>query len=383
MWEVIVKILTSDKTPWIIVTITACISGWWALKKFRYEKRLEKFKETNSNLFKDKKQEVLAAIATLSIFKRSPEFEKNTIDVLLSRLYTELDYDIINSILTTLIQNSNKEELIYIAGGLQDINRNFFIQDYPMNQRMVDINNAIKSLTTTESVFNTPEYETLLADKKAEPEVFIRNKNEVEKKYNEEFKEIFSYQKYRSIWHKQVTADAYAMFMRKAFISNKKDGLEMNLYQNDFNYVYMAELGFEKVNAARSAFSFGTITDVHFNNCEIFRCTFESSKMNITTFRNGVLERVSFKLARLEEIVFENISFRDCSFELTDILKTKFINCTGLQQDHFIDAIYFDDECIFPQGIVVEHIESYKLRKQKEREELEKNRETNKDMPVV
>ena len=269
MWE----LLSSSSTPWVIVTISGIISAIWGFRKLQLEKkdekekllyqnRLEKFKETNENLFKQNKQEVLAAIATLSIFKQDEDFEKNTIDVLLSRLYTELDYDIINSILSTLIQDSNKEELIYIAGGLQDINRNFFIQDTPMKQRIVDINKVISTLYTSIEKQNTPEFSQLVADKKADPEIFIRNKDEVEKKYNDEFRQLFSYQKYRSIWHKQVTADAYAMFMRKAYLYNRKEGLEMSLYQNDFNYVYMAELGFEQVNISRSALSYATITEI-------------------------------------------------------------------------------------------------------------------------
>src|SRR2546423_1711307 len=60
---------------YLVTLATAAISGWYGYSKYRYEKKLEKFKETNTDLFnKDDKQLVLAAIATLSIFKKDKQF---------------------------------------------------------------------------------------------------------------------------------------------------------------------------------------------------------------------------------------------------------------------------------------------------------------------
>jgi hypothetical protein len=117
---------------WIIGILTSIIAGLNAWKKYRYEEKLKFFKETNTNLFKEEKEIVLAAISTLSIFKRDPNFENHTTNVLLSRLYTELDYDITNAICSALIQYSNREELLDISSEILDINRNFFVQEYPV-----------------------------------------------------------------------------------------------------------------------------------------------------------------------------------------------------------------------------------------------------------
>lgn len=362
MWDILLQLLSSSSTPWIVGIITAFITGWWALKKLRYEKRLEKFKETNASLFKERKQEVLAAIATLSIFKRDPEFEKNTIDVLLSRLYTELDYDVINSILTTLIQDSNREELLYIARGLQDINRNFFIQEHPLNLRLSDMDNALKKLDESNRHFGNDTYKTLLADKKVDAEIYVRNKELVQKKYETEFLDLFSYQKYKLVWHKQVTADAYAAFMRKAFLTKERGNLVMDLFQNDFNYVYMAEVTTTVTKVKRSAFGYGTFAEADFFNITFERNSFVNAVIKESSFRGGSISDTDFSKVNFEGVVFENITFARTKFNTTDFRKTKFINCSGLQQEDFNDAICYDNDCTFPAGIVVEHENDYRAR---------------------
>ncbi len=426
MGEFLKQLLSGTNTPWIIGILTAAITGIFSLRKIRYEKReennklreekrmeneklryekrLEKFKETNESLFKEKKQEVLAAIATLSIFKKDPEFEKNTIDVLLSRLYTELDYDIINSILTTLIQDSNRSELLYIAEGLQDINRNFFVKKSPMDLRIGDINAAVKKLYDSEKVFQTDpsSYNQQLIEKKVEYELFLENRDAVLKKYHEDFNELFVYQKYRLVWHKQVSADAYATFMRKAYLANKSEELVIKLFQNDFNFVYMAEVKATSTCIERSAFGTALFVKVDFDHILAYGNTFSQSQIIETTFKNGDMNKtdfpsVSFDDVRFENLTvrdssfessvlknslfskikmkniiftktkctntkFENIEFENCTFNTADFVKTSFINCTGLYQDQFLNALCFDHDCVFPEGITVEHYDDYVKR---------------------
>lgn len=111
LFEMIPEFLKGVNLVYVIGIISGIASALWAYKKFLYEKQLEKFKDANINLFKTDKQEVLAAIATLGFFNRDRKFKQNTIDILLSRLYTELDYDITNAIASALIQYSNRRDL--------------------------------------------------------------------------------------------------------------------------------------------------------------------------------------------------------------------------------------------------------------------------------
>ena len=112
---------TGANLTWIIGILSSIAAGLSALSKFRYQNKLELFKETNINIFKQEKEEVLAAISTMSLFKKDARFERHTTNVLLSRLYTELDYDITNAICSALIQYSNRRELLDISSEISSI----------------------------------------------------------------------------------------------------------------------------------------------------------------------------------------------------------------------------------------------------------------------
>lgn len=384
MGEFFKQLISSSNTPWIVGIITAAITGIFSLRKvryekreennklredkkmesekLRYEKRLEKFKETNESLFKDKKQEVLAAIATLGIFKRDQEFEKNTIDVLLSRLYTELDYDVINSILSTLIQDSDRNELLNIADGLQDINRNFFIQEHPMRQRINDVDDAVKKIEMSSEIYKTEEYYKNVKQNLADAEVFVKNKEDALAKYKSDFQELIALHKYKLKWHKQVTADAYAMFLRKAYLANKNGELTVRLFQNDFNYVYMAEVTTTETSISRSALSSATFAKVDFNKTNFQKNDFYASRFYECGFRTGIINASIFEANHFDDVIFENIHFETTGFLNCTFTNTKFLNCSGLTQDSFTDCRYIGKQSIFPTGISIESNAEYEAR---------------------
>ena len=51
---------TGANLTWIIGILSSIVAGLSALSKFRYEKKADLFKDTNINIFKQKKEEVLA-----------------------------------------------------------------------------------------------------------------------------------------------------------------------------------------------------------------------------------------------------------------------------------------------------------------------------------
>ena len=75
---------------YIIGIISALIGGVWAFYRFVYEKKLERFKEASTNLFVGDENQVLAAVAHLGVFKKDMFFKRNTVAVLLTKLYREL-----------------------------------------------------------------------------------------------------------------------------------------------------------------------------------------------------------------------------------------------------------------------------------------------------
>jgi len=263
--EMIPEFLKSFDLVYVIGIISAIFSARWAYKKFLYENQLEKFKDANTNLFKTEKQEVLAAIATLGVFRRDRKFKQNTIDILLSRLYTELDYDITNAIASALIQYSNRQELKYIADELVGINRNFFLQTYPIGLMIDDLKKKwsfFKQLeneqlpeaetvseTETETVSETEKdnlEKTPLPAAGNVSEIERDNVAEMKEKLQVEYQRLYPKSLYELTWHKQVTADTYSRIMRKASRESKFTRrlrrLEMKLYQNDFNFTHLAKI---------------------------------------------------------------------------------------------------------------------------------------------
>jgi uncharacterized protein YjbI with pentapeptide repeats len=333
---------------YLVTLATAAISGWYGYSKYRYEKKLEKFKETNTDLFnKDDKQLVLAAIATLSIFKKDKQFEKNVTDVLLSRLYTELDYDVTNAIGNALLQYSNRNELIEIASKILEINRNFFVQTNPIKQRGYDIDKMMSDLNKLQT-----KADTTSTDKS---DIGLETKLDMARtSFQEALKVIFPKQQYELMWHKQTTADTYAMVIRRAHLEKVGEGLDIQLYQNDFNYVYMAQFKTSSCSLIRSALSAGVYADVDFLNISlIYQCYFQRSYFNDSSFVGGKMVDTTFDTSTFENVKFENMDFSKTTFYQCSFSRTRFVNCKGLDQVDFSGAIRKDESCEFPQGISV------------------------------
>lgn len=334
---------------YLITLATTAIGGWYGYTKYRYEKKLEKFKDTNKDLFnKDDKQIVLAAIATLSIFKKDRQFEKNVTDVLLSRLYTELDYDVANAIGNTLLQYSNRKEMIEIASEILEINRNFYVQTNPIQQRGYDIDKMLSTLNKLQT-----KSDNATANDKSD----IANDMKLEmarQSFQDALKSIFPKQQYELLWHKQITADTYAMVIRRAFLEKENKGLDIRLYQNDFNYAYMAQFKTSSCSMKNSALSSSTFVNIEFMNIsEIFRCHLQGSAFYDSNFQGGTIIKSEFDSSSFENVVFDGIDFSETTFINCRFSFVRFENCKGLQQSDFDGAVRYNDDCIFPAGISV------------------------------
>jgi uncharacterized protein YjbI with pentapeptide repeats len=342
---------TGANLTWIIGILSSIIAGLSALSKFRYENKLQLFKETNANIFKKEKEEVLAAISTLSVFKKDSRFEKHATNVLLSRLYTELDYDITNAICSALIQYSNRLELIDILSNVLDINRNFFIQTAPTDQRIRDVEKCWEDLNAAghdegkkDDLHNNIDGATNPA--KESKQSAVESLFDLEKSSSKELLETYrqsslsliTKKRYELLWHKQITADTYSRILRRAYSArtrgldrirqkyyklvgakskyNRFKELDMNFYQNDFNYVFMAFFNTSTCNIIRSAIASSTIVDVGFLNIgRISGSSFEWNTFYNCRFRGGMAEPgTSFRSCKFSKGSFENIHLKEVDF---------------------------------------------------------------------
>ena len=133
----------SDYYEVLIGLLATLFTGYMTYIKYLDDRQFKYYKDNLKNLFSVNKEEVLAAIATLGVYKNNRRYKKSTSDTLLSLIYTNLDYDISNAIIGVLTQKTAKDDLKYIAEKLIEINRNFFIQSYPVGQRKEGIESRL------------------------------------------------------------------------------------------------------------------------------------------------------------------------------------------------------------------------------------------------
>ncbi len=286
------------------------------------EKQFNYYKEAIKNLFSSDKEEVMASIATLGVYAHRRKYKRSTIDTLINILYTELDYDVSNAIIGVLIQSGKKKEVEYIASRVIEINRNFFIQTGPLSQREIDLKDRVKDI----------------GKKTAKPQA----QGDADKGENQgteldgEIKNLEDNNKYKLKWHKLVTADVLAMILSKASKIGLTAGLNLEFYQNDFNYCSLAGFTVDNFSIKHSAISSGNIMDLVFKNMnEIYSSTFAYSTIAECVFSGGKISGSSFCDCNFENVIFENLEFKDTFFFRARFKNCIFKNISGLKPEQF------------------------------------------------
>ena len=302
-------------------------------KRYLDEKQFNYYKETIKNLFSNDKEEEMSAIATLGVYANRGKYKKSTIDTLINMLYTELDYDISNAIIGVLIQAGKKDEIRYIASRIIEINRNFFIQSDPLKRREDDIRERVKELS---GLKKEVEEKTEEAKEKESP-VDIKSKDD-------QLTELEEVNKYRLTWHKLVTADVLSMILNKATKMGIDSGINLEFYQNDFNYSYLAGFSLDNFSIRHTAIGSGNIMDLKLVNLKkIYSSTFANSLIADCVFSGGEISGSSFCKCSFENVVFENVEFKDSFFFMARLRNCSFRNVKGLKPEQFYLAEIFPD----------------------------------------
>lgn len=357
---------------YIIGIISGAVAAVWAFYKFIYEKKLERFKEASTNLFSNDEDTVLAAVANLGVFKKDFLFERNTIDVLLTRLYKELNYNITNAIIYALIQFSNRRELLYIANEILGINRNFFFQTQPYKDRLSDINRQYDRI---HKIKNGQESAVdKLRDIEKEQDVITKQ----QERLSSEFIKLNEGVAYELLWHKQITGDTFARIIRRAgalkiatsvtFINYLKQifftwdfrfygqKIPLTIYQNTFAYIHLVQFSTTTCSIKRSGLERAIIADIQFNNIhDIYDCSFEEGNILDCSFNKGAIRQSIFTEVRFSNVIFKEIYFEDIFFINCSFTNCNFINCTGLSLPHFYSAV-IDDKTVLPAGISAKQV---------------------------
>lgn len=366
---------TGANLVWTAGIISGIVAGLWAFYRFVYEKKLERFNKAATNIFSNNEDEVLAAVANLGVFKKDYFFEKNTTDVLLTRLYKELNYNITNAITNALIQFSNRRELLEIANAILGINRNFFFQTRPYEDMLGDIKREYKKVRELKQ-----KEEQSKANFEIEEEKEILEKRYT--RYSEEFLKLNDKVAYELTWHRQITADTYARIIRRAsglkisrsvvFLNYLKQifanwdfhfygpKLTIELYQNPFAYIHFVQFKTKHCSIKRCGLEYGLLADIEFNNIyDIYGTSFSGSTIIDCQFNKGIIRQSIFLDSRLRNISFKKIQFADIYFAGCSFDNCSFEKCEGLFEHHFYGAI-LDGKTQLPLNIDLQKIKQLK-----------------------
>lgn len=311
----------------VLGTVAAFYSGFI---RYRKEKQIDMFRENIKSLFSEKRDEVLGAVATLGIYKSRNEYEKNVIDVLINRLYGELDYDVTNAIADVLSQYNNADEFNYIFKRLIEINRNYFVQTYPIGSRKTDLETSFNKLNKELKEIG----EKIKSEPGSKDELYEARVKLIAKRYDEIQQQGYVHE-VKLKWHKVIMADTLGLLLYKAKLQNQSENLRLNFHQNDFNYAYHS--GYDLVNSSfkNVAFGRGSLDEIKMRNVTIKDSTFDYSWFRKCRFTGGTIDSTLMTVQEMVEVVFEDVSFNDTFFIGVRFVNCRFKNCTGLQPLHF------------------------------------------------
>ncbi|MBD2359458.1 pentapeptide repeat-containing protein [Tolypothrix sp. FACHB-123] len=346
----------------LVPLIPAIAAAIWGYIKYADERDIKIYQENVKELFSSNKDILLSSIATLGFYKDKKKYKKNVIDILINRLYTELDYDLINAIVTELSQISTKNELILISRSLLDINRNFVVQALPINERKKCIESVCEQ-AEKDYLYQLNKFEDFGEQTVQQQRDYLNNKRRDAQYLND-------LHQYKLGWHKQVISDALAMLLLEGNRRNLTKDFSLNLYYNSIHYSQFFNVRLKCLYIEFSEFISSSLLEI-FVGTLLVRSSFfgDGSLIRLCTFKTGQLSNVEFIDSKLDNVVFENVSFQDVYFIRTELNHCIFRNVKGLDPLLFYSCVYRG--CEFDESFDISLINS--VTKQKMLEGLKKS----------
>lgn len=266
----------------------------------------------------------LAAATNMGVFIKKGEYSNEAIDILINRLSTELDYNILNAIKGSLRKKRGRKELKDVIVKILGINKNIFIQNYALKKWKEE---SEKEYFEKEALYNN------FKNKKSDKTILDNIKEEMKLKQKvyfdreRDFKEL--------PMHEQVTADFISMFLEET-----KDIEDINFYLNSLNKVRLLKLNFIRSTFERSAISSSTVEETIFDNATIIDSLFTFSDLTKSRFVNNCKITASLfnHISSLKGVSFSGSEFNDVFFTGSDLTEANFKGAKGLKPIYFYKA---------------------------------------------
>jgi hypothetical protein len=328
------KAITSQMTEYVKAIAPAAAAlvtaGWGVLKYFK-DREIKTYDTNIEQLFSKDKAIVLAAISSLDFYKRKARFKTNVVDILTSRLYTELDYDIVNAIISELSQVSGKKEFVLVSRKLLDVNRNFELQSGSILKRYEELRKEYEALKRESYIGGVNNYVEIGACSndlhKQDMEFVVKARAELQRyaELNEN----------RLAWHKQVLAEAFAMLLLEANRKGITKRLNIKLFENNLSGSHMIDFNLKRLKIIYAAFENSSWQELSIERLSIEHAYFENSLIRRCHFNQGVISNVEFVNVKFDWVTFKNVEFKDVYFIGVEFNNCEFDNVRGLDLDLF------------------------------------------------
>lgn len=332
----------------ILALLAAIFTALLGFKQFLIERDVKSYQENVKNLFSQDKEILLSAIATLGYYKDKKRYRNDVIDILINRLYTELDYDVTNAIIAELSQVSTNNELNKISQKLLDINRSFVIQSTPLKSRKEVVARIHQRLKV--------EYIEQLEKTKDLDDDIIQQQNEYLNEKRQEYLHYDDLLEYRLFWHKQIVSHAIAILLLEANRQGLTKAHKLRFYSNSFCYCQIFDITLMVCSIKYTDFMHTRLQEVKSPKTEISTSYFESALLRECRFEEGKISHVEFINTKLDGVDFGKVEFEEVYFIGVEMNNCKFDNTNGLDPLLFYNCTIAN--CSFSEGFDTRKIKS-------------------------
>lgn len=327
------------KSLGVLAVVIPLILGYMEYKQAVQENQNKNFREIVSGLSSDAKQNRLASASNLGTFiKEGNPYYNEAVDILINMVAIESEIDVLQAIRSSLEQTSPEDHKMVIQKLLKLGRNSFIYKEYLEEKQKSDQRTTKNEFLKYQNLLKDIEEKSLQSKQKAvqmELEAYKQRYLESMKRQKES-ELIYSEQPFR----KERTAKFILSFLSFARKTPLK-GLE--LYQNSWNYVVLADLKLPEISIIRSAVSSATIANVDFNHAKIENSTFFLSGLSNTDFSGSTIKATLFdQLKSLKNVSFKDVSFEDVFFTGSDLKGADFSSAKGLKPVYFYKAINLD-----------------------------------------
>lgn len=319
----------------LIVTV---ITGSYQYRQYVHQKLDENFRNIVKELSSENIEERLAAATNMGTFIKKGILSKGkyyneAVDILINRVSIELDFNVLNAIKGSL-QKISKREYREVIQKLLDINRNLFIQDYPLKswsdgakKEYEDGYSKIEDLCKK----NMSKADRLKLD---------NLKKETKRKWEISYDREKSYRELAL--HTETSANFITFFLEVTKLYPVK---KLIFFQNNLNYVRWIGLTFSKVEFERAALSRVLVDETTFDELTIKDTIFTFSDIIKSSFVDCEITASLFdQITSLRGTAFSNSKFKDVFFAGSDLTDADFKGAKGLLPIYFYEAKNIDKD---------------------------------------